>query len=100
MHRAFNWILMLLICASVLALYSIKYDTRQLEARVLAAERRLEKAEADVVVLAAERAFLARPERLEPLARKLGLAPISARQYLEIPAPQQSERPRSTLSAQ
>ena len=40
-----------------------------------AQERALEKAENDVAVLKAERAHLARPERFEPLARELGLAP-------------------------
>ncbi len=43
-----------------------------------AQERALEQAENDVTVLTAERAHLARPERLEPLARLLGLAPISS----------------------
>jgi hypothetical protein len=37
-----------------------------------------------VAVLTAERAHLARPERLEPLARAMGLAPISAEQYLRL----------------
>ena len=77
MHRTLNWVLMLATLASAVALYAIKYDTRRLEARVQAQERALEKAENDVTVLMAERAHLARPERLEPLARVLGLAPIA-----------------------
>jgi cell division protein FtsL len=84
MHRTINWILMLLTLASTFALYAIKYDTRRLEARVQGQERALERAENDVTVLTAERAHLARPERLEPLARQLGLAPISGSQYLRL----------------
>ena len=84
MHRTINWILMLLTLASTFALYAIKYDTRRLEARVQGQDRALERAENDVTVLTAERAHLARPERLEPLARQLGLAPISGSQYLRL----------------
>jgi cell division protein FtsL len=81
LHRV-NWVLMLATLAAAFALYAIKYDTRRLEIRVQAQERALEKAESDVTVLKAERAHLARPERLEPLARLIGLAPIASTQYL------------------
>ena len=74
MLTAINLALMLATLASAFALYAIKYDTRRLEARVQAQERALEKSESDVTVLTAERAHLARPERLEPLARLIGLA--------------------------
>jgi cell division protein FtsL len=87
MHRRLNWLLMLATLAAAFTLYAIKYDTRRLEARVQAQERALEKAEADVAILAAERAYLARPERLEPLARLIGLAPIAPVQYLRLDAP-------------
>ena len=83
LHRI-NWVLMLATLASAFALYVIKDDTRRLETRVQAQERALEKAESDIALLAAERAHLARPERLEPLARLNGLAPITSRQYLRI----------------
>jgi len=97
MQRALNWILMLATLAATVGLYWIKYDTRMLEARVEGQERALEKAEEDVRVLTAERAHLARPERLEPLARALGLAPIGAGQYLRLderpgPAPPTAQR--------
>ena len=52
--------------------------------RVQAQERALEKLEGDIKVLMAEHAHLARPERLEPLARGLGLAPVAGRQYLRV----------------
>ena len=86
MHRAINWLLALLTLASAFGLYTIKYDTRRLEAKVQAQERALEKARNDVTVLTAERAHLARPERIEPLARRLGLAPMTGRQYLRVDA--------------
>jgi cell division protein FtsL len=84
MHRAVNWVLMLATLASAIGLYALKYDTRKLEARVLAQEQALEKAATEVSVLKAERAHLARPERLEPLARQLGLMPITPRQYVRV----------------
>jgi len=100
MYRAVNWGLMLLTLASAVGLYAIKYSTRQLEGRVQKQERRLEAAENDVTVLMAERAHLARPERLEPLARALGLVPIGSGQYLRIdgseaPAPPPRPAPQS-----
>jgi hypothetical protein len=81
---AINWVLMLATLASVVALYAIKHDTRRLEARVLAQERALERARNDVTVLTAERAHLARPARLEVLARAIGMSPIAADQYLRL----------------
>lgn len=71
--------------ASAFILYSSNYDTRQLEARVAEQERAIEKARSDISVLKAERAHLARPERIEPLARALGLAPASEQQLATSP---------------
>ena len=87
MHRAIgtiNWLLMLATLASAVALYAIKHDTRRLEMRMLAQERALERTQNDVTVLTAERAHLARPARLEVLARAIGMAPITAEQYLRV----------------
>jgi cell division protein FtsL len=83
-HRAINLGLMLATLGAAFALYAIKTDTRRLEARVYTQERALERAELDVSVLLAERAHLARPARIEPLARSLGLAPIMAGQYVRL----------------
>jgi cell division protein FtsL len=85
--RIINLALMLSMLVGVFALYAIKYDARQLEARIQMQERDLEKLENNVAVLIAERAHLARPKALEPLARNLGLAPIAPRQYLRLDAP-------------
>jgi len=96
MHRRVNWALLLASLAAAFALYAVKYDTRRLEARVQSQERALEKAESDVTVLTAERAYLARPERLEPLARLIGLAPIASAQYLRLGTGANTE-PRGAL---
>ncbi len=92
MHRAINLGLMLATLASAVVLYAVKNDTRRLEARVGAQERVLERARSDVAVLTAERAHLSRPERLEPLARLIGLSPIAAAQYLRLDPDAHAER--------
>jgi cell division protein FtsL len=76
---------LILTIASAFVLYSSNYDTRQLEARVLEQERTIEKARSDISVLKAERAHLGRPERIEPLARILGLGPASEQQLAATP---------------
>jgi hypothetical protein len=52
-----------------------------------------------VTVLTAERAHLARPERLEPLARLIGLAPITSTQYLRLDAKGADEPARESAPA-
>jgi hypothetical protein len=47
---------------------------------VHAQERAAEQARSDIAVLKAERAHLARPERIEPLARAMGLKPVTEKQ--------------------
>lgn len=69
-----------LAISSAFLLYGLSYDTRQIEARVAAQERQAEEARSDISVLKAERAHLARPDRIEPLARAQGLVPLSDRQ--------------------
>ena len=74
---------------SAFALYSVKYDTRQLQMRVLEQERRIERTVTDIAILRAERAHLSRPERLQKLAREhLGLSVAKPAQFVrgsEIP---------------
>jgi cell division protein FtsL len=91
MRHACNAILLLAALVATVALYAITYDTRRLEAKLQAEERALERIESDVAILRAERAHLARPERLEPLARELGLAPIGSGQYLRLEGAAASE---------
>jgi cell division protein FtsL len=82
MLRLLSVAAMALTIASAFGLYQIKYDTRQLEAKLQAGERTIEKMEGDIAVLKAEKAYLARPERIEALAKKQGLGPIGGHQYV------------------
>jgi len=86
MHRTLNVILLLLALASAFAVYVLKYDTRRMEARVQGLERTVDKLEGEIARLKGEHAHLARPERIEPMARALGLASIGPRQYLRVGA--------------
>jgi cell division protein FtsL len=72
-----------LAISSAFLLYGLSYDTRQLEARVAAQERQADIARSDIAVLKAERAHLGRPDRIEPLARAQGLAPLTDKQMLD-----------------
>lgn len=69
-----------LALSSAFLLYGLTYDTRLVEQRVQTAERAADRARADIAILRAERAHLARPERIEPLARAMGLRPTQAGQ--------------------
>jgi cell division protein FtsL len=80
--RMLNFTAVLLALSSAFLLYGLNYDTRLIEAKLHAREREAERARADIAVLRAERAHLARPERVEPLAREMGLEPLSARHLL------------------
>ncbi|WP_045837333.1 cell division protein FtsL [Hyphomicrobium sp. 99] len=67
--------------ASALLLYALNYDTRRLEAELQAKERQADRARSDIAVLKAERSTLARPDRIDELARRLGLGPPRAEQF-------------------
>jgi cell division protein FtsL len=84
--RTVNLLLLLVALASVFALYALKYDTRRMEARVRVLERTVQEVQGDIARLESERERLARPARIEPMARSLGLAPIGPHQYLRIGA--------------
>jgi cell division protein FtsL len=85
--RTVNLILLVIALLSAFALYVLKYDTRRMEVRVQTLERSVDRAQEEIALLEARRAHLARPERIEPLARALGLAPIGRHQYLRVEAP-------------
>ncbi|MCB1529043.1 MAG: cell division protein FtsL [Hyphomicrobiaceae bacterium] len=69
--------------ASAVLLYALNNDTRSLEKRAQAQQRDVSTLRSDVAVLKAERAHLARPDRIEPLARALGLVPVRPSQYAD-----------------
>jgi len=84
--RVLNVVAVFLGLASAFLLYGLNYDTRMIEGRLQTREREAERARADIAVLRAERAHLARPERIEPIARGLGLEPLGARHLLPGPS--------------
>ncbi|MEQ1612546.1 MAG: cell division protein FtsL [Hyphomicrobiaceae bacterium] len=78
---------------AALALYVIAHDTRRLEVRVQAMERATERAEADIAAARAELSHLSRPERIEPLARAMGLGPPTRQQFVTTDRLPRRERP-------
>lgn len=70
-----------LTLASAYVLYAEAVETRRLEAQVSASERQRDRLESEIAVLKAERAYLARPTRIEPAARALGMRPPIASDY-------------------
>lgn len=88
-QRMMRFVSMLIGIAAIVAaivLYDIKHDSRRLEAEVQALERAVEKTEGDITALKAERAWLARPDRIDGLARGQGLGPVKPEQYLRLDA--------------
>jgi len=65
-------------------LYSVNYQTRALEHKLKTARDDLESLTREVETLKAERAFLARPERIEPIARNYGMQPARGEQFLQM----------------
>jgi cell division protein FtsL len=68
--------------AAAYQLYAENIETRRLEQQVQSAERQRDRLENDISVLRADRAYLARPARIEPAARALGLVPPDAANYV------------------
>lgn len=70
-----------LSCAVLL--YALNNETRVLEEIVQVHERQVTTLRSDIAILKAERAHLARPERIEPAARNLNLAPPRPAQFAD-----------------
>lgn len=67
-------------------LYRVTFQTRAHELALKQAERDLEELSRTVATLRAERDYLARPQAIAPLARKLGLRPARGEQYVPVVA--------------
>jgi cell division protein FtsL len=80
--RLLNLMAFFFAVACALFLYALNYDTRRLEEQVDASEKQVERARNDIAVLKAERSHLSRPERIDPLARQLGLGPPRPDQFV------------------
>jgi cell division protein FtsL len=82
MLRVVNLVLAAAVIVGAAGLYTVKTDARRLEAQVQAQERTHERLVDDIAVLRAEYAHLARPERLEKFARRIGMQPLQERQLI------------------
>lgn len=72
------------VVVTVLAVgvYRAKLGAQETEAGIDALEGQIEQVEGEISVLKAEEAYLARPERIGPMAReRLGLTPAAPEQY-------------------
>lgn len=75
-----------LTLASAYTLYAESSATRRLEVLVQSAERHRERLESDIAVLKADRAHLARPGRIDPAARALGMRPPASGESIDLEA--------------
>jgi cell division protein FtsL len=66
---------------SAVSLYAIGHKTRQLADRTMDSAREIQDLEREIAVLRAERAFLLRPARIEPMAREMRMKPMTAEQF-------------------
>lgn len=83
MNRLTTTLVLLLIVASGVGLYQLKYKTQQLQREVTALDRQLAADREAIRVLEAEWTYLTRPERVAALAeRYLALEPTSGLQVL------------------
>ncbi|MEQ8824921.1 MAG: septum formation initiator family protein [Filomicrobium sp.] len=89
----------LLMLTSAFALYAVNHDTRKLEAGVAAQEKTIEKVQKDIAILKAERAHLARPERIGKEARELGLVPANRNQFTGYADPDPLKRGRGRIES-
>lgn len=95
MLRVFTSIAVGLTLACAFALYAVSYDTRNRDLAAQSQERRAERLRSEIAVLRAERAYLSRPERIEPAARSLGLMPAQGHQYVRLDSLSNGSRPSS-----
>ncbi len=68
----------------VILIYDMKFETRRLEARAQSLTRAIEDEKDNVALMRAEWSHVARPDRVEKLARELlQLEPVKAAQIVE-----------------
>ena len=82
MLRMFMFLSVGVALFSAFALYAISHQTKLLADANQSTEREIRKLGRDIAVLRAERSYLMRPDRIEPLARKLGMRPARGDQFI------------------
>ena len=81
MLRFFTFGAVLITLASAFMLYTINTHTRRIASEVAAKQKRKTELINRIATLKAERAFLARAERIGPAAEALGMRPATGDQY-------------------
>ena len=84
MLRTYSLLAIAVAVISAFALYTVGHQTRQLVQANKALESRRDALQRDIAILRAERAYLSRPERIKPLALKLGMRPLEAHQFIDL----------------
>jgi cell division protein FtsL len=82
MLRMFMFLAAGVTVVSAFGLYVISYNTREITETNQRMEKAIDTLTRDIAILRAERSYLMRPERIEPLARKLGMAPAAGEQFI------------------
>lgn len=82
MPRLAGTLAMALALGCAYGVYAISAKTRHLQREVSALERERDRLVEEVQVLRGDRAYYARPARIEPLARLQGLAPLRPDQII------------------
>lgn len=67
---------------SAFALYAVSYQTQQIADTNHKMERQAIQLDREIAILRAERSYLMRPERIENLARQLGMRPVRGDQFI------------------
>jgi len=83
MLRFFMFGSIVLAMGSAFFLYATNYQTGRIDSDVKIKERHKAKLIGDISVLKAERAYLARPERIARHASELGLRPSRGDQFVD-----------------
>lgn len=63
-------------------LYKIKYDTRSLQLETVQLQQKIAVEQQQLAVLKAEWSILTQPQRIEALAKSIGLKPLSPKQII------------------
>ncbi|MFW0777435.1 MAG: cell division protein FtsL [Rickettsiales bacterium] len=87
MSRLATVVWMLVIVVAAFLLYRVKYEVQALKVQIAEAEQQLEKEQELLHVVAAEWAYLNRPERLQKLSKKyLSSGNVTVEQIAEVEA--------------
>lgn len=96
--RTVNFTLFGIMVGLLVLIYQQKYETRRLEDRAAALSREISEQTRALAVLRAEWTYLTRPERLDKLARRMGLEPVNPDQvvqFTDIAGPQHRAQPEA-----